>query len=50
MENKLRIRETKLNAELVLLKLLPLIFMILMFMMASSVVSGPEGGMGSGID
>ena len=50
MQKKERIRETKFNAELVLLKMLPLIFMILLFMVASTVGAGMNGPLGSGID
>ena len=50
MIKKLRMRETKDNAQMYLLKMLPLLFMILMLIMSSAVGAGAPGGMGSGID
>ena len=51
MDKKLRIRETKDSAQVVLLKLLPLLFMLLMLLASSTVGAGmTDGGLGSGID
>jgi hypothetical protein len=50
MDKKVRIRETKANAEQLLLKMLPLIFMMLLFMLTSSMGLASEGAIGSGID
>ena len=51
MDKKVRVRETKANAENYLMKMLPLIFMMLLFMLASSMgLAAVDGGLGSGID
>lgn len=51
MEKQLRKRDIKHNAELYLLKILPLLFMILLFLISASVGSAMhDGGLGSGID
>ncbi len=50
MDKKLRIRESKDNAQVLLLKMLPLLFMLLIFLMTSTVGAGSDGAMGSGID
>jgi hypothetical protein len=50
MDKKLRIRESKDNAQVLLLKMMPLLFMILLFMMASSIGISTGGPIGSGID
>ncbi|MHA2216509.1 MAG: hypothetical protein ACXADW_10520 [Candidatus Hodarchaeales archaeon] len=50
MDKKLRIRETKDTAQVLLWKMLPLLLMVLLFMFTSTVGGQPEGAMGSGID
>ena len=49
MDKKLRIRD-KDNAKVMLLKMFPLLFMILMFLVASTVSVGMGGPLGSVID
>ena len=49
MDKKLRIRD-KDNAKVMLLKMLPLLFMILMFLVSSTVAAGSDGPLGSLID
>ena len=50
MDKKVRIRETKANAEKILLKMLPLIFMMLLFMLTSSMGIASDAPQGFGID
>ena len=50
MEKKLRKREIKNNAELVLLKFLPILFMLLLYMMSTSIGLGAEGTAAPGLD
>ena len=49
MDKKVRIR-SKDNAQFMLLKMLPLLFMILMFLVSTTVGAGSNGPLGSVID
>ena len=50
MDKKLRIRETKDTTQYYLLKMLPILFMIMMFLLSTTVGAGANGPIGSGID
>ena len=50
MDKKVRVRETKANAEKLLLKMLPLIFMMLLFILTSSMGIANNAPQGLGID
>ena len=49
MDKKLR-KRSKDNAQVILLKMLPLLFMILMLLVSSTVAAGSDGPLGSLID
>ncbi|MHA1978860.1 MAG: hypothetical protein ACW98F_16705 [Candidatus Hodarchaeales archaeon] len=51
MEKQLRIRSKKNSAELTIIKMLPLIFMLLLLLLSSTIGAGvSDGGHGSGMN
>ncbi|MHA1996320.1 MAG: hypothetical protein ACW97Z_17450 [Candidatus Hodarchaeales archaeon] len=50
MDKKLRIRDKTNSAELFVLKMLPLIFVLLLFLMSASLGAGAEAGLQPGMD